>query len=139
VRCEIFARGFAPCRLACCFGRDPARDRRAPGSDRAIARWSVLAIGAPQEIHVMQIRTLALAALLLAASESAAQDQRRSFYDRNGSFAGSSTTYNNGRNSSFYDRDGSFAGSAIQHGNSTSFYDMNGHFTGSVINTSPRR
>jgi hypothetical protein len=40
----------------------------------------------------MQIRTLALAALLLAASESAAQDQRRSFYDRNGSFAGSSTT-----------------------------------------------
>jgi hypothetical protein len=44
----------------------------------------VLAIGARQEIHVMQISTLALAALLLAASESTAQDQRRSFYDRNG-------------------------------------------------------
>jgi hypothetical protein len=76
----------------------------------------------------------------LVPSESAAQDQRRSFYDRNGSFAGSSTTYNAGRNTSFYDKSGSFAGSAIRNSDgTTSFYDARGRFTGSVINTSPRR
>jgi hypothetical protein len=83
------------------------------------------------------MKTLVLALAALVPLESAAQT--RSFYDKSGSFAGSSSIYNAGRNTSFYDRNGGFAGSAIRHGNSTSFYDKNGHFTGSVINTSPRR
>jgi hypothetical protein len=34
---------------------------------------------------------------------------------------------------SFYDRNGSFAGSSVTHGNSTSVYDRNGRFDGSAI------
>lgn len=79
----------------------------------------------------------ALVAVLISASAAQAQSSSRSFYDKNGSFAGSSSTYNAGKNTSAYDRNGSFAGSAIRNSNGTSsFYDKNGHFTGSSVNTS---
>lgn len=73
------------------------------------------------------------AVLFLVAKCSAAQaEDTRSFYDRNGSFAGSSST--NGRNTSVQDRNGSFSGSVIRNSNGTSsFYDRNGHFTGSSV------
>ena len=61
----------------------------------------------------------------------------RSFYDRNGSFAGSSVT--RGNSTSFTDRNGRFDGSAIRNSDGTiSFYDKSGHFIGSVTNTCPR-
>ena len=74
---------------------------------------------------------------LLATFAGAAQAQSRSFYNANGSFAGSAVT--RGSSSSFYGSNGSFAGSAVRHGNSRSFYDGQGRYTGSVIDTLPRR
>jgi hypothetical protein len=69
-----------------------------------------------------------------------AQDATRSFYDRNGSYAGSTSTYNSGRNTTVTDRNGKFDGSVIRNSNgTTSFYDRNGHFTGSSTDTSRRR
>jgi hypothetical protein len=54
------------------------------------------------------------------------------FERRSGSFAGSSTTYNGGKNTSAYDRNGRFDGSAIKNSDgTTSFYDRSGRFTGS--------
>jgi hypothetical protein len=61
----------------------------------------------------------------------------RSFYNANGSFAGSSVQRGNA--TSFYNSRGSFDGSAIRHGKWTSFYDGHGRYTGSSIYTSPRR
>jgi hypothetical protein len=82
-----------------------------------------------------------LASLLFVAVATAAiaePSSSRSFYDRNGSFAGSSVT--RGNSTSFTDRNGRFDGSAIKNSDgTTSFYDRNGHFTGSSINTTPRR
>lgn len=75
-----------------------------------------------------------LAALMLPA---AAQSNTRSFYDRNGAFAGSSSTH--GSSTSFSDRNGRFSGGAIRHGNTTSAFDQHGRFIGSSIITSPRR
>jgi hypothetical protein len=63
------------------------------------------------------------------------RDQTRSFYDRSGSFAGSSNSH--GNTSSFYDKSGRFSGSAIRNSDgTTSFYDKSGRFTGSSTNTS---
>src|SRR5262249_25010438 len=60
--------------------------------------------------------------------------QQRSFYDRNGSFAGSSSTH--GNSTSVYDKSGRFDGSVIRNSDgTTSFYDKSGHFTGSSTNT----
>ncbi len=82
-----------------------------------------------------------LASLLIVATATAALAEpstSRSFYDRNGSFSGSSLT--RGNSTSFTDRNGRFDGTAIRNSDgTTSFYDRNGHFTGSVINTTPRR
>jgi hypothetical protein len=75
-----------------------------------------------------------LAALTLYA---AADSVNRSFYNGNGSFAGSSVT--RGKSTSFYDGRGSFAGTSIRHGNQTRTYDGCGHYTGSIIHTGPRR
>ena len=69
---------------------------------------------------------LITAALVALAMPAAAQT--RSFYDGNGSFAGSSVT--RGNSSSFYDGQGRFSGSAVRHGNSRSFYDGQGRYTG---------
>src|SRR5215471_7914005 len=66
------------------------------------------------------------------------RDQTRSYYDRNGSFSGSSIDH--GKDASFYDRSGKFSGSAIRNSNgTTSFYDKNGHFTGSSTSTTQPR
>ena len=80
----------------------------------------------------------AVLGVVLTTSLSDAQTNTRSFYDRGGSFAGSSSSHNN--TTSFSDRDGRFSGSTIRNSDgTTSAYDRNGHFTGSVTNTSPRR
>jgi Protein of unknown function (DUF4236) len=86
------------------------------------------------------IKTLLLLAILYWVFTTFAHAQgfaTKSFYNANGSFAGSSIM--RGNSSSFYDGQGRFSGSSIRHGNSTSFYDGSGHYTGSSINTSPRR
>jgi hypothetical protein len=81
-------------------------------------------------------KTLVLATVLLPSL--AFGQTSRSFYDRNGSFAGSSVT--RGNSTSFTDRNGRFDGAAIRNSDgTTSFYDKSGHFTGSVTNTTPRR
>jgi len=76
-------------------------------------------------------------ALALIGQAEAQSTTTRSFYDRNGSFAGQSFTY--GRSTSYSDRTGSYSGSSIRHGNSTSFYNKNGSYIGSTVNTGPRR
>ena len=61
------------------------------------------------------LASLSLAAVVIATG-AGAQDARqssRSFYDRNGSFAGSSVT--RGNSTSVYDARGSFAGSTIRN------------------------
>jgi hypothetical protein len=83
----------------------------------------------------MKSSILIAAAIVALAMPAAAQT--RSFYNGNGSFAGSSVT--RGNSSSFYNGSGSFAGSSVRHGNSTSFYDGQGRYSGSSVGTSPRR
>jgi hypothetical protein len=79
-----------------------------------------------------------IALIAWLASALAEPSTSRSFYDRNGSFAGSLVT--RGNETSFTDRNGRFDGTTIRNSDgTTSFYDKNGHFTGSVINTTPRR
>lgn len=61
-----------------------------------------------------------------------------SFYDHNGSFAGSASTRGNA--TTFTDRNGRFDGTSIRNSDgTTSFYDRNGHFTGSRSNTTQPR
>jgi hypothetical protein len=79
-----------------------------------------------------------IAAIIITAPTlaQAQQSTSRSFYDRNGSFAGSSVT--RGNSTSFTDRNGRFDGTAIRNSDgTTSFYDRRGHFTGSSTNTTP--
>lgn len=85
------------------------------------------------------MKVLASLCVAAAVSVSAAHAQEsRSFYDRNGSFAGSSMTH--GNSTSFTDRSGRFDGTAIKNSDgTTSVYDRSGHFTGSTVNTTPRR
>ena len=65
-------------------------------------------------------------------------DQTRSYWDRNGSFAGSSVDH--GKDASFYDRDGKFSGTAVKNSDgTTSFFDKAGRFTGSSHNTTQPR
>jgi hypothetical protein len=85
----------------------------------------------------MKSSILIAAAIIALAMPAAAQTATRSFYNGNGSFAGSSVTRAN--SSSFYDHQGSFVGSSVRHGTSTSLYDGQGRYTGSSINTGPRR
>jgi len=71
-------------------------------------------------------------------SQAQSRDQQRSYYDRNGGFAGSSIDH--GKDASFYDRSGRFSGSAIRNSDgTTSFYDKSGHFTGSSVDTTQRK
>jgi hypothetical protein len=76
-----------------------------------------------------------LLATLMAPAR--ADSVNRSFYNANGSFAGSSVT--RGKSTSFYNSNGSFAGTSIRHGNQTSTYDGRGRYTGSIIHTGPQR
>jgi hypothetical protein len=82
---------------------------------------------------------LALATLVLVATNAGAEPSTsRSFYDRNGSFAGSSSTH--GNSTSFTDRNGRFDGTSIKNSDgTTSVYDRNGHFVGSSTNTGERK
>jgi hypothetical protein len=83
------------------------------------------------------MRTIILATAL-ALVATTALPQQRSFYDRNGRFAGTAID-NRNRTQSFYDKNGSFAGSSIHNSDgTTSFFDARGRFTGSVVNTSKR-
>jgi hypothetical protein len=84
-------------------------------------------------------KAMAVLIVLFVAGPALAQSTTtRSFYDSNGSFAGSSAT--RGNTTSFSDQAGRFKGSAIRNSDgTTSLYDRNGHFTGSVTNTTPRR
>ena len=88
-----------------------------------------------------RLTTIAIVAVFITAFATSAfsfENQTRSFYDRNGSFAGSSSSQNN--TTSFSDRNGRFDGSTIRNSDgTTSVYDRNGHFTGSSVNTSPPR
>jgi hypothetical protein len=84
----------------------------------------------------MKTLIAALALIIICATSAMAQQSSnrntaRSFYDGNGHFAGSSTTY--GNSTSFSDRNGHFDGNAIRNSDgTTSFYDRHGHFTGSA-------
>jgi hypothetical protein len=78
---------------------------------------------------------LALMMILLGVTLVSAEDTTRSYFDRNGSFAGSSNTHSGGRDTTFTDRDGKFSGSAIRNSDgTTSFYDRSGRFTGTNTN-----
>jgi hypothetical protein len=84
----------------------------------------------------LMVGVLLVAAILGATLANADPLDTRSFYDRNGGFAGSSSAHQN--TTSYSDRDGRFSGSSIRNSDgTTSLYDRNGHFTGSVVNTSP--
>jgi hypothetical protein len=83
---------------------------------------------------LMTLLCVAVFIAVMAIRPAPAQTQSRSFYDRSGSFAGSSVT--RGNTSSFYDKSGRFDGSAIKNSDgTTSFYDARGRFTGSSTNT----
>jgi hypothetical protein len=73
-----------------------------------------------------------------AQTSATVRDQTRSYYDRSGSFAGSSIDH--GKDASFYDKSGKLSGTAIRNSDgTTSFYDKNGHFTGSSQSTTQPR
>jgi hypothetical protein len=84
------------------------------------------------------LRYVVFIGIIIAILSSFAKAEERSYYDRNGSFAGSSVS--GGNKSSYTDRNGSFAGSAVRNSNgTTSVYDRNGHFTGSSVTTKGER
>jgi hypothetical protein len=68
----------------------------------------------------------------MAASNSA-RSQTSSFFDKNGSFAGSSVR-TSPSSQSFFDKSGRFEGTTKTIGNQTIIYDKNGHFQGSMFN-----
>jgi hypothetical protein len=71
--------------------------------------------------------------ICIVTSATAQQSNTRSFYDRNGAYAGSARRNPDSGSASFTDRNGSFAGSERRNSDgSTSFYDRNGHFSGSA-------
>ena len=81
------------------------------------------------------MKILVTVLILMSWLAPAKADDTRSYYDTNGSFAGSSNTDSGGRNTTFTDRDGKFSGSAIRNSDgTTSFYDRSGHFTGTNTN-----
>src|SRR5262245_19775175 len=95
-----------------------------------------------RKVHTMEIFFIICLTLWIAGSLSSSRaqtastvrDQTRSYYDRGGSFSGSSIDH--GKDASFYDRSGKFSGSAIRNSDgTTSFYDKNGHFIGSSTST----
>jgi hypothetical protein len=104
------------------------------------AQWSHWRARESRGAFTLACLVLLIIVLLIVWLPSALADPAtsRSFYDRNGSFAGRSTTRGNA--TSFTDRNGRFDGTAINNSDgTTSLYDRNGHFTGSTVNTTPRR
>jgi hypothetical protein len=88
----------------------------------------------------MTKRTITIIAVLalLASPALAQQSTSRAYYDRNGSFAGSSTTH--GNQTTFTDRAGKFEGTSIRNSDgTTSHYDRAGRFIGSTTTTTTPR
>ena len=85
-----------------------------------------------------RIVLILLASTVVAAAEPLpTSTTTQSFYGRNGSFAGSSSTH--GNTTSLRNQHGQFGGGTVRNSDgTTSLYDARGHLTGSVINTSPR-
>jgi hypothetical protein len=75
------------------------------------------------------MRGLTICAALIALTGSAMAESR-SFYDRNGSYAGSSISRNG--YSTFTNARGSYAGSSVTRGNTTTIYDARGSRAGTV-------
>jgi hypothetical protein len=92
----------------------------------------------PRPALLPRLLVIGFALFLVAKCSAASAEESKSFYNKNGSFVGSSSTRDN--STSFSDRNGHFDGTAIKNSNgTTSLYDRNGHFTGSVVNTTPKR
>ena len=84
------------------------------------------------------MKLTAAATIVLLISTAAHAQNSKSYFDRNGSFAGSSVT--RGNSTTFTDRNGRFDGSVIRNSNgTTSVYDARGRFTGSSTNTTQPR
>jgi hypothetical protein len=77
--------------------------------------------------HTFIATIVTLVTSLMVSTTACADQQRRSFYDRNGHFVGSQVQ-TSPNSSSFYDGRGHFSGSS----SGRSFYDRNGHFMGST-------
>ena len=75
--------------------------------------------------------------LVLWALVSCARAESKTFYNANGSFAGSSVSRGNG--ASFYDGSGRFSGSSVRVGPNTNYYDHQGRYSGSTIERGQRR
>ena len=74
------------------------------------------------------IKTILTLAATIFLFTSPVNGEERTFYDRNGSYSGSSRSQ--GIGSAFYDRSGRFNGSSHTQGNTTTFYDRNGRYQG---------
>jgi hypothetical protein len=80
--------------------------------------------------HLFCIAAVGALVIFLFIYAASAQTSQRSFYDRNGSFAGSMSTHDN--TASVYDRNGHFSGNAFRNSDgTTSYYDGRGRFSGS--------
>jgi hypothetical protein len=80
----------------------------------------------------MKTFVIIITALCIATSAAAQQSNTRSFYDRNGAYAGSARRNPDSSSSSFTDRNGRYDGTERRNSDgTTSFYDRNGHFSGS--------
>jgi hypothetical protein len=78
------------------------------------------------------IRLLTCAALIAALTATAAAGSR-SYYNANGSYAGSSIT--RGNYSTFTDGGGRYVGSSVTRGRTTVIYGANGSRAGSSVRT----
>lgn len=88
--------------------------------------------------YIMKRLVFLSAAIALLAPAAAHAQNSKSYFDRNGSFAGSSVT--RGNSTTFTDRNGHFDGTATRNSNgTTSIYDGRGRFTGSSTNTTQPR
>jgi hypothetical protein len=101
------------------------------------------------------MRSIAVAAVVVSLCSLEAAAQSRSFYDATGRYVGSavgsgrSTSYYGqggqfqgtsvtvGRSRSYYGPGGQFQGSSINRGNTATFYGPDGHYLGSSTRTSP--
>ena len=80
---------------------------------------------------------LVVLVLWLCSTFARAESVSKSFYNSNGSFAGSSIQ--RGNSGSYYDGRGSFSGSSVTRGNSTSYFDHAGRYSGSTTVTGGKR
>jgi hypothetical protein len=74
-----------------------------------------------------------IAALIPACAGTPASAGQRSYYNANGSYAGSSITRNS--STTFTDGGGRYIGSSVTRGNTTTLYGANGSRAGSITRT----